>query len=232
MVISLLVLAFTSIAASTWHERQVVASAHIEGATDLSRAAVTTILDSCVKAERRALLLSDIRDRIEAIPFVRDASVYFSDVRGLTAEVRERTPVAHVVLSDGSLRYVDAEGIILPSTKDHVTECLPLIRGIQDPLTMKGEVKRLVVILNSARQELDPSLYEEVSELVKMSDGTVRVVTDRLVWRLGDADNDRAAQAFANLNTFWKVVSTTTMLARVAELDLRWAGSVVVRMSI
>ena len=229
MVLTLLILAFTSIAATTWHDRQEVSTVEVIGATDLSREAVTLVLDSCVHVQRRALVLSDVRARIESIPFVRSASVYFSDVRGLTAEVNERTPVAHIVMDDGTLRYVDAYGIVLPPTREHVDNCLPVVSGVNAPEHHADRVRALVQVLNQAKDELDPALFDEVSEVVLASDGSVKVLTDRLTWWLGDVTSERSRTAFADMNSFWKAVASGTTLGSVRDIDLRWQHAVVLR---
>ena len=229
LLISLLILVFVAIAAMKWHERQEIKSIEISGATDLSLDAVHRVLDSCKNEEHRALVLSEVRDDLESIPFVRSAIVNFCEVRGLSAEVTERTPVAHVVLSDGSLRYVDAEGVVLPATTDRIKGCIPIIRGVESPLANASKVKSMVRVLNAAKENLDKCLYGEVSEFVLERDGTIRVLTDRITWRLGRPDVANSTRSFADMNVFWTAIASADSMPTVQEIDLRWQNSVVLK---
>lgn len=224
VVVTLLVLAFASLAANQWHDRQSVERVEVVGATALSQGAVEQILSTCLQQERRALLLSDVRDSIHTIPFVRSATVHFSGVRGVTAEVQERTPVAHVVLGDGSLRYVDAEGVILPPTARATEQCLPILRT-SDLEAVPG----MITVLNQARQVLNPYLYASVSEVIRQQDGQVRILANEVTWHLGDPDVGHIRRSFADMNVFWDRAVRGRNLASDAEIDLRWKHHIVIR---
>ena len=224
MVITLLILAFASLAANQWHDRQCIERVEVVGATTLSHEAVQQIMTTCLQSERRALLLSDVRDSIHTIPFVRSATVHFSGVRGVTAEVQERTPVAHVVLDDGSLRYVDAEGVILPPTARATAQCLPVIRTAD-----LDDVPHVVTVLNHAREILCPNLYASVSEVIHQRDGQVRVLANDVTWHLGDPEDTQVRRSFADMNVFWDRAVRGRSEARFAEIDLRWKHHIVIR---
>jgi len=224
VVLTLLVLAFASLAANQWHDRQHIEDVQVVGATDLSSPAVSAILTDCLKQQRRSLMLSDVRDSIEGIPFVRSVSVYFSGVRGITAEVQERTPVAHVVMDGGRLRYVDAQGVILPPTARCIPHCVPIIRTHD-----LARVPAIVSVLNQARSVLSTQLYASVSEIIDGGDGELKVLTDHVTWHLGPANAEHARQSFADMNVFWERTLQGGSLPRYAQIDLRWKHHVVIR---
>lgn len=224
VVVSLLILAFASLAANQWHDRQNIECVEVLGATTLSHEAVQQILTGCLQQQRRSLLLSDVRDSIHTIPFVRSASVHFSGVRGVTAEVQERTPVAHVVLGDGTLRYVDAEGVILPATARATAQCLPVLRTAD-----LEAVPGMITVLNQARDVLNPNLYASVSEVIQQSDGQVRILADDVTWHLGDPEVTRVRRSFADMNVFWDRAVRGRTFTRYAEIDLRWKHHIVIR---
>lgn len=224
VVVSLLVLAFASLAANQWHDRQSIERVEVAGATTLSHEAVQQILTTCLQRERRALLLSDVRDSIQTIPFVRSATVYFSGVRGVTAEVQERTPVAHVVLDDGTLRYVDAEGVILPPTARATAQCLPVLRTAD-----LESIPDMVAVLNQARSVLNPNLYASVSEVIEQPNGEVRILADDVTWFMGDPKVTQVRRSFADMNLFWDRAVRGRNLSQYAEIDLRWKHHIVIR---
>jgi cell division septal protein FtsQ len=115
--------------ATQWYERQYIVDViQVEGASwDLSKASVRSIVDTLTSKPHRAIVLADVRLALECLPYVRNASVYFSGVRELTVEIDERIPVAHVVHADGSLRYVDAAGSVLPHVTERTSHNVPVL---------------------------------------------------------------------------------------------------------
>lgn len=227
LVISLLVLVFASLAAAKWHDRQIVDESTIIGATDLSKIAVTSILDSCLNEKHEELVLSNVRNKLEAIPFVLDANVHFSGVRGLTAVISERNPVAHIVRGNGSLRYVDASGTVLPDVVVRTAHCVPILRFTNGYTSQK--LAAAAEMVTTARTSLDPCLFASISEFIIESDNDVRVLTDGLTWRLGNLESSNATDAYANMNVFWNRLASTTDLGDGLLIDLRWKKHVILR---
>lgn len=229
LVVSLLALTFASLAASQWHSKQSIDRVEVIGASDLSISSVQPIIDSCLKQKRQALTLADIRERLEAVPFVRSASVYFSSVRGVTAEITERRPVAHVVLPDGSLRYVDNTGTVLPPSDRRTMHCVPLVRTAWTGDLKAEQLNALVGVLNTAESTLETSLFQSISEVILERDGTLRILTDRSAWRLGRPDVSEAQRAFADMNVFWGRMASRPTMASSTEIDLRWRHHIILR---
>lgn len=227
IVICLLVIIFLSLFASYWHERQVIESVQINGVTGLSARAVQVIADSCITQHRSEVALATLRSNIERIPFVNNVDVFFSGVRDVTVEVHERIPVAHVVMGDGSLRLVDAGGRLLSPTKAVHAFNIPLLRS-NDQLTHSA-IKHAVEILNCAQSTLKMDLYQSVSEMLVEHDGSIVFITDRMRWRLGKQNIERASKAFADMNVFWSRISSSNLALNVSEIDLRWKHYIVVR---
>ncbi len=231
VVVSLLALTFASLAASQWQSKQTIERASIVGASDLSISSLQPIVDSCLKQKRQSLTLAEVRERVEAVPFVRSASVYFSSVRGITVEVEERRPVAHVVLGDGSLRYVDNTGTILPPGERRTMHCVPLIRMSANAAMQQEQLNAMVGVLNAAEETLETSLYQSISEVILERDGSIRVLTDRATWRLGRPDATESRRAFADMNVFWDRMSSRPGIVLTTEIDLRWRHHVILRQS-
>ena len=175
-------------------------------------------------------MLADVRLALESLPYVRKASVYFSGVRRITVEIDERIPVAHVVHADGSLRYVDASGSILPHVTERTSHNVPVLQSTDGSSLSAGDVQRVVALLVTGSRALDAALYQSISEVrFDRRRHTVEIVTDDTRWRLGQMDADRARGAFADMNVFWNETSQRINMSTISEVDLRWKNQVVLR---
>ena len=230
LVIALLSVVFLAFMSAQWHERQKISSIAIEGATGLSRIAVQRSVDSLRFRSIKSLSLASIRAQVEALPYVRNASVYFSGVREITVLVDERLPIAHVLYEDGTLRYVDQHGTILPLAHERTAHNVPVLRSHDGSRLTSSDVARVAAILVNASRVLDGRLYQSISEVaVDRARSTVAVITDETRWNLGALNPDRIQQALTDMNVFWREAANTITMASVREVDLRWHHQVVLR---
>lgn len=230
LIIALLGVVFLAFMSAQWHERQKISSIAIEGATGLSRIAVQRAVDSLRNRSIKSLSLASIRACVEALPYVSDASVYFSGVREITVRVDERLPVAHVLYEDGALRYVDQHGTILPQAHERTAHNVPILRSHDGSRLTSSDVARVVAILVDASRVLDARLYQSISEVaVNRSRSTVTMITDETHWNLGALKPNRIQQALADMNVFWREAANSINMASVREVDLRWHHQVVLR---
>ncbi len=229
-MVALLALIFLSFMASQWKERQLIAGIHIIGATGLSRIAVQNAVDTILYRKTKTITLATVRQSVEHVPYVRSAAVYFTGVRDICVDVRERLPVAHVVRPGGELRYVDEFGTVLPAAQERTAHNVPLLVGISGATLSGQQVVAMVQVLNSAARVLDPRLYQSISEMrLDPRTRSVDVITDEAVWRLGRLHPERTVEALADMNVFWKDAARSLRLASVEEVDLRWRHQVVLR---
>lgn len=232
LMICLLGLLFLSFMATQWKDRQRIADVDVVGATGLSRLSVQRAVDSLRYRRAKSITLASIRQSVEQIPYVRKASVYFSGVNGLCVDVVERLPVAHVLHAGGVLRYVDDQGTVLPVVQERTAHNVPMLHGTNGYVLSESEVRSLTSLLNRAARALDPRLYQSISELTyDRRSRTVDVITDDATWHLGSIGSDRATEALADMNVFWKDASASLRLAHVREVDLRWRNQIVLRYS-
>jgi cell division septal protein FtsQ len=230
LVICLLGLLFLSFMATQWKDRQRISEVNVMGASGLSRLSVQRAVDSLRFRRAKSITLASVRQSVEQIPYVRKASVYFSGVNDLCVDVVERLPVAHVLRSGGILRYVDDQGTVLPVVQERTAHNVPMLHGASGYVLTESEVRSLTLLLNDAARVLDPRLYQSISELAyDRRSRTVDVITDDATWHLGGVGSDRATEALADMNVFWKDASASLRLAHVREVDLRWRNQIVLR---
>lgn len=230
LVVTLLGVTFLGFMASQWAERQRVTDISVLGASGLSRIAVQRVVDTVRAKVRKNLTLADVRASVESLPYVRNASVYYTGVRTLTVEIEERLPVAHVVRTDGSLRYVDAQGMVLPAAVERTAHNVPVLQSVDGSELAEADIRHIVDVLIAGSRTLHPALYQAISEVrFDRSRKAVEIVTDETRWRLGVLTADRAVRAFADMNVFWLETSQRLNMASVSEVDLRWQNQVILR---
>lgn len=230
LVVSLLCVVFLAFMSSQWHERQKVVNIAVSGATGLSRISVQRTVDSLRFRSIKSLSLATIRTYVESIPYVKSASVYFTGVREITVHVEERLPVAHVLLEDGTLRYVDQYGMVLPQANERTAHNVPVLRTHDGSKLSSQDVVRVSAILVNASKVLDARLYQSISEItINKSRATVSMVTDETTWNLGTLKPERIQTALRDMNVFWRDAANTINMCTVREVDLRWHHQVVLR---
>jgi cell division protein FtsQ len=159
-----------------------------------------------------------VRERLLALPFVRDASVRVEWPDAVSIAISERQPVATVVAADGSQLLVDAEGWVLgPATESGLVpvEGLEVVEPGRQLALPATDVLAVVT-------RLTPGLRTRVEAVVSMGDTIdLRVRPAGVVW-LGPATDLDA-----------KLSSLTTVFAQVddrdiATIDVRVADQAVV----
>lgn len=230
LMVALLALVFLSFMAVQWKERQRIATIEVVGATGLSRLAVQHAVDTLLHRKAKQITLANVRQCVEDIPYVREASVYFVGVRDICIDVRERLPVAHVVRDAGVLRYVDDQGIVLPEAIERTAHNVPLLHSINGGTLTQTEIRSIVGVLNNAARILDPRLYQSISEVrYDQRSSSVEIITDESTWRLGKLHPTHTIEALADMNVFWNDAAVSMRLAAVMEVDLRWRHQIVLR---
>lgn len=232
VVLSVLILTFISFAGVHWQQRQTVTAVHVSGVSSLSSVPVSVVMDSCLRVKRSDLSLADVRDKLERIPFVRSVHVYFDGVRSVMAEVVERRPVAHVVLPSGEVRYLDASGVLLPTSAVRTAHDIPVVISGLGGILSSATLRDVAELLETARRTLSTTLYESISE-VRLAGNRVTMYTQVGTWHLsmdsweGTTCTPDQADVFRTLNVFAE--QTGLRSGAMVDLDLRWNKHVVVR---
>jgi cell division septal protein FtsQ len=229
LTVVLLGVGFLALVATHWQERQAIGRIDVRGASALSEAAVRRVVDTLLHHRVGRLSFADVRASVERLPYVQGASVFMAGTRDLVVEVVEREPVAHVVMGDGQLRYVDAAGTVLPRAEIRTGHNVPVIVGIGSEAT-KGQLEQVIGIVNVASSVLDPVLRQSISEIRRDTPSNdLLIVTDGIVWRVSASDCTAPQSVLRKMNVFWTSIRKTLDVRSVAEFDLRWDRQVVVR---
>ena len=234
VVMALCCIGFLALIASQWQGKQRFSGVTVRGATGLSERAIRAAVDSFATKHYRDVVFADVRSVVERLPYVRRASVYVSGEHSLTVDIEERKPIGHVVGADGALRYVDAEGNVLPPPSQRVGFNVPLIRTVGDRSCTSDQVRTIAALVVQAERMLDASLFQSISEIV------VDPATSRTEFRAGDItwklpsssvnlNGDHSiAGTLADMNVFWRQAALR-LPSEGAVVDMRWRRQVIVR---
>jgi cell division protein FtsQ len=174
----------------------------------------------------------DVKQRVLSQPFIKSVQVNRQLPDALVIAVIEREPIAS--LSGNNLRYVDAEGVMIPYIQSPVQFDIPMINGIDGLQSVQPgkvisnqELFTAIDILKTAIS-IDSTVYHMISE-VNMNNGNDIILysTDSGVpIKIGRGDFSKKLLV---LQTFWKTFVKTDDAAKLGYIDLRFDGQVVVK---
>lgn len=192
----------------------------VDGAARSGAGAVRTASGIAVGDPLVSLDAAAAARRIEALPWVADASVSRSWRGTVRIAVRERTPIA-VVGEGASARLVDAAGRVLAAARPAERDRLPRVAGATaDPGAALGRTQRVVL---GVLGDLPVGLRGEIDRAWRSGTGVVLVLDDDVVVRWG-APTDSSAKANA-LRLLLEQADRATM----ASIDVSVPGSPAVR---
>jgi cell division protein FtsQ len=121
------------------------ASLQIIGAAHASRPAIEKIFADDEGVSVYLIPLSERRDAVRDVPWIREASVARVWPNRLIVRVQERTPVAFFRLNASRFGMIDGDGVILPAATDQFK--LPVLIGVRtsDPASKRRDgVQRML----------------------------------------------------------------------------------------
>ncbi len=166
MIARNVVFAATAVAIALWLYRRTQSDArfavkHIEiaGFVHTPRPAIEAIARNYVGANLFRIDIARVQRDLGAVPWVRRITIEKKLPDTLRINIVERTAAA-LVENGGSIRYVDATGVVIADLSPAVGDMdLPLITNAAGP-----ELERTMALLTSLRQS-DPLLYSRIAEL-------------------------------------------------------------------
>ncbi len=227
LLVCIAVLGFLVLLSSQWRSRQTIRGARVEGNVLLDEKEVleyaAIALDSVTMAHVR---LQDARDRVAKHPFVKNVAVTMQTGEMVVVKIEERVPVASILMQDGTVQYVDAEGVILPHRFTSKALDLPFLAGIATTSGVDTVLLKQALDIVRALDATDRQLYRNISEIAARGGSFVLQTTDGAIPILfGDASE--ADQKIYKLSAYWKTQVFHGDIPDVSYIDLRWEGQVI-----
>lgn len=232
MVALSLVLISVSVIAMKWRASLKVERIVLEGARTVSAKEVFAAMHVPESAPMFSVDLSEILERVLSQPIVRSAEVSRQFPDKLDIHILEREPVASI--NCGALRYVDADGVVLPDVGLLQKFDLPLISGIGGLQNMQAgkvvlnkEIFAALEICQTA-QSLDTAISRMISEINMNSGGDIILysVDGGVPIVLGRGGIERKLLTLAY---FWNNFVATADVNKLKSIDLRFEDQVVVK---
>jgi len=216
-----------------WKDAGRIDRVAVEGAVHFSEKDLLARAAVPMRALLDTLSLDVVRERLVSHPFVRDARVTRIYPDAVSISVVERVPVASF-MTNGQIRYLDAEGVVLPYLPSDVPYDLPVISGIPElQRTRIGQVVQNddffeAVALLEAALETDTSVYRLISEVDMKNGGDILLFSSEvavpIIFGRGDAGGK-----FQILHTFWDRFVREEGPENLKYLDLRYSDQVVAK---
>jgi cell division septal protein FtsQ len=173
--------------------------------------------------------LYSVQQRILSQPVVRTASVVRQLPSSIRVEISEREPIAFITTNQ--MYAIDREGMLLPQHLANTQFDVPVINGIsgieagrQGTRLKQKEVGEALAILSLAEEH---GLYHLISELNMQGGKDISMYSiDGAEFRFGRGEYVRK---MVMLETFWKEFAKSEDPKRLASVDLRYDGQVVVK---
>jgi len=169
-----------------------------------------------------------VRQRVEALPFVREAKVTRILPSTIEISVSEKQPVA--LLNHDGLWPVDRHGFVLPAIEAEVRLDVPVVSGellVPDPRTQRLPIPgiNLSTFIGHLHKE-KPVLYHQISEFHLDANGelTLFLLGDGAPALLG---KQRWLERCERLHTLLQYLAASGKRTQI--LDLRYDNQVVVR---
>jgi len=210
-----------------WNNHVTVSSVSFEGdyfTTQKELRSIVVIPDS---TKPDSLDFDKIRNRVQALDYVKKATIQVEPGGDIIVVISEREPIA--LLADMSpKKYVDSEGVLLPVI-DGKTKDVPLLYGFghQSPDTLKGEpFNQINRFLTSAKKM--PLCWITISEVAFSNEmGVVALSQENGVKLI--FGKDEFSKKLANWESFYTKVIRYKGIDRVNEVDLRFNNQIVTK---
>ncbi len=188
----------------------------IAGAAHASRAQIERVFAIDLGRSVYLLPLSDRRDALCSVDWVRDASVARIWPNRVVVSVEERKPVAFVTLAASRFALIDGDGVILPPAPDRFE--LPVLTGVRTSDALSDRRDRVHRMLRLTTDLGDSA--RNISEIDVSDRDNLKVTAPRdghiVTLLLGDRD---FAQRYQNFLNHYSEIKRR--LPNAATLDLR-----------
>lgn len=182
---------------------------------------------SKIKTNVFVLSLDEMRDRVEAIPWVKSATVARAFPHRIVVRVVEREPIAYVNVN-GGLKLVDSDGVILekPERGDFTFPVISGLGAASDDADRRSRIALYQTLTQQLSQGSAPSgwLVSEV-DLSDADDLKAVLVQgeDSILVHFG---HEQFAERFHDFQTLLPEMRKTN--PRIGSVDLRYRNQVVV----
>ncbi len=212
-----------------WANEQKIKSVSVSG-NDLvpHNDILSEISDTLLNKSNSNIKLKNIEKLLKQNPYIQESYITHKNLNEIKVEVKERVPVAALVLENGNLAFIDAEINILPYQLYHNMPDVPIIRGVfsNGRIDSVGIIGCLVLLaklnsenfgyLNSLISEIDYNINSKNFNLVSSETGAIIILGT-----INDLEHK-----INKLDSYWKF-SLVSSVNKPKYIDLRWSNHII-----
>lgn len=222
------------IIAKNWNEKQTIKEIIVTGNSFLPAEELVSKVDNeCFDSTKAKVKLEEISKKILENEFVASVFVNYRDAETIEISIRERIPEALVAFGNGSLKFADKTGKIIPYRFADIFSGLIVVRPIyQDTVLDRNAMQELMTIVQELKNPEFAFLNNKISEIYfdknKMSFVLITADYGKPIL-FGRLENTN--KKFSKLISFYQNVFAVTNPDDVRYIDVRWDDEVTVKMS-
>jgi cell division protein FtsQ len=173
--------------------------------------------------------LKKMEEKLEALPWIKNAELYFTNKQVLKVEVEERTPVARIFTSTGNSFYIDSELTKLPLSEKFSSRVPVFTNFPSDKNKWKGKDSMLMNDVKNISHFISKDSFwaaqvEQVDITGQREFQLIPKVGDHIVI-FGDGDD--IDKKFKRLYIFYRDVMSKTGWNRYSAVNVQFKGQVV-----
>lgn len=226
MIVLLILVVFLYAFSSTRNAKRLVSQPNIQfiGNKNLfiTQEAVSKLLiqnqQGVTNVPKETLDLNDLESTLNANPIIEFAEVYVNVEGKLTAEVKQKTPIARVV-SNGNY-YIDSNGGVMPLSKNY-TERVPFVTGFVN----KDNLNTVYTVADYVLK--DEFLKQNVIEIHQNKNNSIdlKLRQTKFVVHLGQVK--QLEKKINNLKAFYIKATKDKVLDKYSKVSLQFGNQVV-----
>ncbi len=228
---TLVILAIVAITifAINWSKEQKIENVSVSGNELLSETSLIESLDDTLINHKRSIIkVQNIEKLLKQNPYIQETYVTNKNLNELKVEVKERVPVAILVLENGELAVIDKELNILPYQLFNNFPDIPLIKGVflNGKIDSTG-INGAICILNQIATNIDTTLYSYISEIkYNRNNKCFDLFTSDTGLKVMLGKNEEINLKIDKLECFLKSSYLSKSIAP-KYLDLRWSNHII-----
>ncbi|MFI5251560.1 MAG: cell division protein FtsQ/DivIB [Bacteroidota bacterium] len=213
-----------------WKDSLIIQKVQVEGARILAAKDVVNFTDIKPQTAMYGVDLFEAEQRLLEQPMIKSVTITRLLVDALRVVIQEREPVAS--LGGNALRYIDADGVLLPHQQTEVQFDLPLITGVGGLDTAVYGKKINNPEITSALEVIHASeetgFNRSISEVNMNKGGDIVIYSAEtgIPIILGRGD---MLKKMVMVQTFWNNFMKSDSLGSVKYVDARFEGQVVLK---
>ena len=212
-----------------WANEQKIESVSVVGNDLVSHGdLLSEVSDTLLNKSNSTIKLKNIEKLLKQNPYIQESYITHKNLNEINVEIKERVPVAALVLENGNLAFIDGDINILPYRLYDNMPDVPIIRGVflNGRIDSTGILGSLVLLTKINTEELDylSTLISEIDYNINTKNFKLITSETGTVVMLGTIKD--LELKINKLDSYWKNALLSSE-NKPKYIDLRWANHII-----